>query len=121
MTKIKRLKDCGNSPKNIFVQEFVIALLLGQANKIKGKIEKDIIWSLTPAKTVKGSPQLLSKMHRIDGPDQIDIHHVLTHGKLGSVAGLLRDQKGKEMAFCHIIEFSSAAAKSVRKITSYKA
>jgi hypothetical protein len=49
----------------------------------------------------------------------LTIHHVVTHGKAGSVDGILQLQDGGSVAFCDVYEFTNAKGTAVRAITSY--
>ena len=46
MTRVIIGEDCGNSPKNIFVQEITIALANGDVKSVLNSVTEDIRWSI---------------------------------------------------------------------------
>jgi len=46
MVKIRVGKDCGNSPKNLFLRDFNIAVAKGNTEIIGQNITEDVTWHL---------------------------------------------------------------------------
>lgn len=113
--------DCGNSPKNKFVQSLSIALAKGDVAFILGKVTDDIRWEIVGDKTVFGKDEFAPALKRMKDSAAVEltIQHVLTHGKAGAVNGTMRLKNGKSRAFCDVYEFSGASGKSVKEIVSY--
>lgn len=118
MVKVQKSKDCGNSPKNTFAQEFAVALLAGKAQFLKAASSEDILWVVSRSKSVEGIKNLLEEVEKGPQISLLKIDHVTTHGKVGAVSGALR-ANGEERSFCISIEFSSVSAKQVKKVITY--
>lgn len=121
MTRLVLLEDCGNSPKNLFVQNLTIALAVGDVNQTLSSVSDDIRYEVIGKRLVQGKDDLagmLEELH-IDPPSQLEIQHVLTHGKAGAVDGELRMKNGDSFRFCNLYEFTGAKGTVVRKILSY--
>jgi len=120
--KVNFLADCGNSPKNIFVRDFSVALASGDLEHIQDRISDDIHWILPGEGEYKGKTDFLHrlKQERNTNVSEIEIFHAFTHGKAGAVDGLKRLAEGDLLAFCDMYEFSSAKGEKISKITTYK-
>lgn len=121
MTRIIVSEDCGNSPKNIFVQELTIAFAKGDAKFILGNVTDDIRWNIVGNRLIQGKNDLAEALKRMknDKVVELAIHHVATHGKAGAVDGSTKLKDGKTRAFCAVYEFSGTTGTRVREITSY--
>ena len=121
MTKIITSADCGNSPKNIFVQELTIALASGDAKSALKRVTDDIRWNIVSERIIQGKDQLAGALERDkkDKAVELTIHHVATHGKAGAVNGTKKLKNRKTQAFCHVYEFRDTKGTSVKEITSY--
>jgi len=97
--KIKRSGECGNSPKNAFVEDFVLDLLAG----------KTLSERVADAAELPGVP---------NDPSEIEITHAISHGKIGAANGAVR-AGGVKMPFAVFIEFSSAKATKVQNVRLY--
>ena len=121
MTKVTASEDCGNSPKNIFLQNINIALAKGDTQFLLGSVTDDIGWNIVGQKVFQGKESFgkaLEEMNK-DRVAEITIQHVSSHGKAGAVNGTTVLENGKKLAFCHVFEFSNTKGSSVRQITSY--
>ena len=103
MVQIRRSADCGNSPKNRFAEQYVIALLTGDLPAVQRGITSDV------------------RNERLFGevPAEIEIENVVTHGKVGAVSGSLITNNGRSAGFCFVLVFATAKADRVSKITRY--
>lgn len=99
--KITRSGKCKNSPKNAFVEDFVVDLLAG--NELWGRVEEDA--SLPPLP---------------DGVTEIEIAHAISHGKVGAANGRIRAE-GSLRPFAVVIEFTSTKATFVQRVDLYLA
>lgn len=113
--------DCGNSPKNKFVQSLSIALAKGDVAFILGKVTDDIRWEIVGDKTVFGKDEFAAALKRMkdNAAVELTIQHVLTHGRAGAVNGTFKLTHGRKRAFCDVYGCSGANGKSVKEITSY--
>ena len=121
MTRVITSEDCGNSPKNILVQDLTIALAKRDSKFILGKVTDDIRWNIVGDKLIEGKDSFARTLEKIKGDKavQLTVHHVATHGKAGAVNGTTKMKDGKTRAFCDVYEFSNSKGNSVKEITSY--
>jgi hypothetical protein len=121
MTRVFTSEDCGNSPKNIFVQDLTIALTKSDSKFILGNVTDDIRWNIVGDKLIEGKDSFARTLEKIksDKAVQLTVHHVATHGKAGAVNGTTKMKDGKTRAFCDVYEFSNSKGNSVKEITSY--
>ena len=120
MTRVIIGEDCGNSPKNIFVQEITIALAKGDVKSVLNSVTEDIRWSIVGDRVLQGTEQFVEALQEKKNEKVVElkIQHIATHGKTGAVDGTLKF-KNKSHAFCHMYEFSNAKGNAVKEITSY--
>jgi hypothetical protein len=120
MTRVIIGEDCGNSPKNIFVQEITIALAKGDVKSVLNSVTEDIRWSIVGDRVLQGTEQFVEALQEQKNEKvvELNIHHIATHGKAGAVDGALKF-KHKSHAFCYVYEFSNAKGILVKEITSY--
>ena len=104
MVEVRRSADCGNSPKNQFAEEYVIALLTGDISTL----ERSSSFNISAEQI---SSERLSR---------VQIDHVVTHGKVGAVNGTLGMSDGHSAGFCFVLVFASAKADRVAEITRYR-
>jgi hypothetical protein len=122
MIKVITSEDCGNSPKNIFVQAFSIALAKGDQKFIFSSAAEDVRWDIMGQGHIEGRDDLAAKMNQLakEKPVEVFIHHVVTHGKAGAVNGTLKLKSGKTISFCHVYEFTNTKGEGIQQITSYE-
>jgi limonene-1,2-epoxide hydrolase len=115
-------EDCGNSPKNIFVQEVTIALSKGDLKSVLDRVTDDIRWNVVGDGVIQGKERFVEALQeeKNDKVVELSIHHIATHGKAGAVDGRMRFKSGKTNAFCNIYEFSNAKGTAVKEIISYR-
>jgi hypothetical protein len=119
VTNVIVSEDCGNSPKNIFLQDFTIAFAKVDAGFLLDSVTDDIRWDIIGGKHYEGKDDFAAALEKMDEVAEIIIQRVLTHGKAGAVDGLMRTKSGKTIAFCDVVEFGSAKGTRIRKITTY--
>ena len=122
MTKIIRSEDCGNSPKNKFVENIEIAIAKNDTKFLMSVIDPDIHWHIIGQKSAQGTNEFLETLTKFFQPSEIAeifISHVMTHGKAGSVNGSRKHKNGKVFEFCTVYEFSNAKGTSIKEITHY--
>lgn len=121
MTKVNINEDCGNSPKNIFVQKVTIALAKGDFKFILSNVTDDIRWNIIGDQLIEGKDRFAEalNMMRKDPVEVLTIRHIATHGKAGAADGTMRLENGKLRAFCNVYEFSTSKGSAIKEITSY--
>jgi hypothetical protein len=122
MTRIMIGEDCGNSPKNIFVQEITIALAKGDLRSLLNRVTDDIRWNVVGDRVIQGKDRFAEALQekKNDKALELNIAHVATHGKAGAVDGRMKFKSGKINAFCNIYEFSNAKGTAIKEIISYR-
>ena len=120
-TNVIRSKDCGNSPKNRLVEDFTVALAIGDSKGVSRLVTDDVEWVIAGGRKMVGVAEVTRAVDdaRPARPYSVTIDHVMSHGKLGAASGSV--QSGDEAyLFCNVIEFSNARATAVRRITTYR-
>jgi hypothetical protein len=119
VTEIVRSPDCGNSPKNLFAQETAVALATGDLEFILDHIDDDVDWRIAGRERLRGKTALANRLRDVPEPAALTVHHVMTHGKVGSVNGTMIFPGGRTREFCDVYEFTNARGNAIRTITSY--
>jgi len=121
MMKVIIGKDCGNSPKNILIQELTIALTKGDLRSVLDRVTDDIRWSLVGDRLIHGKAPFIAALQdkKNDQALELILDHVATHGRAGAVDGRIRFKNKNTQGFCHVYEFSNAKGDAVNEIISY--
>jgi hypothetical protein len=119
--KIIASEDCGNSPKNSFLQELTIALARADSRYVLDRVSEEVRWKIVGHPLLQGKTELgaILQKQKTQRVRELIIHHVATHGKAGAVNGTIKLEKGKTREFCHVFEFTNAKGNQVGEITSY--
>jgi hypothetical protein len=121
MTRISISKDCGNSPKNLFLQKMTLAFAKSDQKFLQASLTEDIYWNVLGEKITQGRENLLEKLHWFDDElEELTVQHALTHGKVGAVDGKVKLNTGKNYAFCDVYEFTDTKGTRVKVIVSYR-
>ena len=123
MTEIVKSKDCGNSPKNLLVQELAVSIERADRAAFSRCISENIAWAYQGRSPVVGrasASELLESM-RSQAPLMIEVEHAISHGRVGAANGTVQLASGTRIGFCHVIEFASVKGDRVARITSYYA
>ncbi|WP_193164865.1 nuclear transport factor 2-like protein [Microbulbifer hainanensis] len=119
MVEIFGSRDCGNSPKNKFIEKIGIALEVGDPEFFGEVLSEGVVWELDDGSVAEGE-YISRRIKQIkNGITSINIDHVTSHGKVGSINGYVRDRKGKKTHFCHVIEFTSVKCSKINRVCSY--
>ncbi len=111
--KITKSADCGNSPKNLLVQEICIAYVNHDSKFFERYIEDDAITrNIVHERTAEKSND--SKIR------EVRIIHPISHGKSGAVEYIVFYKNKNVKQFCLFIEFDSAAAKKIKRLKRYE-
>lgn len=121
MTKIVRSRDCGNSPKNLLIENLAVALVTGDRRTAASLLTADVQWNIVGGKVLSGREAVLQELEDVNSKSivQLTVWHAVTHGKAGAVNGLVQFRETTQ-GFCDVFEFSSAKGTSVSQITSYR-
>jgi hypothetical protein len=118
MTQITGRADCGNSPKNLLLQELTIAIACADMQSIANLVSDDVSWLPAGGEAVAGTAAVREAITREGPAASVTIDHVISHGKAGAVDGVIVYGRTSR-AFCHVFEFTTARGTAVRRITSY--
>lgn len=119
MTKINRSNDCGNSPKQKFVEEITIAVALGDRDFLFDSVTDDIIWQRAGSETVAGKEAFAAALEKNAKASSVTIHHVVSHGKKGAANGTIDVDGARSIAFCCVYEFNNTKCTAVKEMTTY--
>lgn len=115
------MKIAATRPKNLFAQNFVIALAAGDTSFVLSSITDDICWDIVGNRLVQGKDNFSRALKEFykENPQELRIYHVTTHGKAGAVNGAAVLEHGRTVAFCDMLEFSNAKGDAIKAVTSY--
>lgn len=120
--EIIRSKDCGNSPKQQFVEDLTIAVALGDAKFLLEHVTDDVVWLFAGSEPIIGKAAFAASLgeKRNEGKTKIIIKHVVSHGRKGAANGTIEfDNKQESIEFCCFHEFSNAKCTMVKEIKTY--
>lgn len=117
MTSVQVSKDCGNSPKNQFVQDVAIALETGELEI--GMIDNDVSWYGAGDDPIEGLKNFEQFLAGHATPSALVIDHAISHGKVGAASGEVMLANGHRKRFCHVFEFTNIKANCVATIKSF--
>ncbi|WP_332717453.1 hypothetical protein [Pelagibacterium mangrovi] len=121
MTRITRSGECGNSPKNAFAEDFAIALLTADADKLNNWLAAQCSALLPNGINADGTEAIMSAIGKIlPDIESLRIHHAITHGRVGAINGELV-QTEKTTGFALMLDFKTTKADSVAAIRLYLA
>ncbi len=116
MTIVRGSTDCGNSPKNLFVQRVAVALVSGEF--IADAFAEGALWR-HPSGVMEGRSAIgewLAQQHK---PVEVTITHAISHGRVGAANGTLV-LDGQLRRFAFVFEFTSTKANLVSRIENYE-
>jgi hypothetical protein len=121
MTRIVPSETCGNSPKNLFVQDLAIACARHDIDFLLDNFSDDIRWHIVGDQELRGKDAVAEWLRSRQDSEtaELVIEHAITHGRVGSVNGVTKCGQGGRNEFCNVYEFTSARATGVKAITSY--
>ena len=100
--RITRSGECGNSPKNAFVEDFIIDLITGedlQGRLVEGAVVPQMPWR---------------------NASELTITHALSHGRVGAGNGVI-EAGGTVRDFAIVLEFANTKGDKVRDVQLYLA
>jgi hypothetical protein len=117
MPVIQGSKDCGNSPKNQFVQDVSVALEGGDA--LSKAFSEDVTWEQPATQLISGKNALTDYLASRPKPASITVLHAISHGKVGAANGEVILANGQTRRFCHVFAFTNTKANCISAIKSY--
>jgi len=116
-TEIMGSPDCGNSPKNAFVQSIAIALETGVADP--DSFDTAVTWQRTASGQITGQAPLLEAISAKRTPIKVVVEHAIAHGRVGAASGETVMADGERRRFSHVLVFTNTRADCVAIIKSY--
>ncbi len=117
MTIVHASSDCANSPKNRFVQD--VAVFLEAGSDKSDALSDDVVWCGAADTPLNGRHAAQTWIAQRAKPTRIVVEHAISHGKVGAASGEVSFEDGRIRRFSHVLEFTSAKADSVARISSY--
>lgn len=128
-TNITLREDCGNSPKNEFVQKLTVAFVTADADFVAQSVTDDVRLHVVGIAPIAGKSAVLAVFRNPnrDPITAVEVDKVVTHGKAGAVNGtfVLSEDRGggklrsKSYSFCYVYEFANAKGTRVKAATTY--
>ena len=121
MPNITVKPDCSNAPKKALLRDFISAFAHSDVDGILAPMSEDIVWNLVGETVIEGKEnvrELLESMKSV-GTSDLVIETIITHGRDASINGVIKSNSGQSHAFCDVIQFTSAAGKQIKTMTSY--
>ncbi|WP_262508126.1 nuclear transport factor 2 family protein [Sphingobacterium haloxyli] len=93
----------------------------GDANFIIAQVTDDIVWAVMGERTIEGKDSFSKAINEMKKKEvaEITIEKVVTHGKEGSVNGIMKMKDGKQYAFADFYEFKNTTSTTIKTMTSY--
>jgi ketosteroid isomerase-like protein len=107
--------------KQVFLEKFNRAFADSDTDFLLSCVTDDIRWKVAGEQWVEGREQFASQLREMEQsePLELTIEHIITHGKLAAVNGVMKSLDGKTYGFCDIYTFSQSKDPKVREMTSY--
>lgn len=119
--RIQRSRDCGNSPKNILLEDLAVAILSGDAGRVTALTTDSVSWRAPGRPIAEGQAAVvrLAERERPTGASTLIIQHVVSHGRAGAVTATI--QRGRQAAaeVCLFFTFANAKGSAVDSIVTY--
>ena len=118
-----RGENCGNSPKNLFIEQVEIAFCSGNVEFLHEAVKAEIQWEIVGECSIKGAEALAQSALEMTSAApviELNIEYAFTHGKAGAVSGMRRHADGRILKFCTIYTFTSVKGDLIQKATQYQ-
>jgi len=118
--KVVSPKDCGNSPKKLFIHHHIIASAKKEIFALEATFADNIIWTIAGSNKICGKQNVLETYKSNFTQDilEIEIHNIITHGSTAAANGSFKTVNS-DYSFCHVYRFVSAGKNVIKEITSY--
>jgi len=118
MVKVIISEDCGNSPKNLFIQKFTIAYAERNRPFLLERVTENVQCEIIGEMRLEGKVEFAAALSRVSSDDVVEltIHHAITHGRAGMVDGQKKTQSGTVYAFADVYDFENLKAIRIRRL-----
>lgn len=120
--KVICAENCGNSPKKQLLKDFTIALAEKNTDFCIDWVRDDLTWEIIGEKQFQGKEEYEKALEEMKdrNVEELEIHHIITHGNTASANGTLHFSNGETIAFCDVYEFAGFGKDAkIKRITSY--
>jgi len=107
--------------KETFLKELNETFAKGDIGTILDNVTDDIRWEIIGDTIIEGKEaftQFLLEMES-EGPVELSIRNIITHGEMASVDGTMTSRKGKSYGFCDVYRLEGYKNPKVKEMTSY--
>lgn len=115
--KVLGSKDCGNSPKNLFVQAMAVSFETGDLSP--NSITEELVLHDRPGgvgiRLTNPFPWLVDRAT----PVEVLVLHAIAHGRTGAANGISTLEDGSKQPFSYVFEFKNTTAKCVAAVYRY--
>lgn len=121
--KVTGVQDCGNSPKNRLLADFMVALIGADRPALDLLADDTLRFRIAGGREVTGLAAAIENLHgELPRPlRELRIRHAISHGRAGAVDGELHDPKGERIEFSAALEFPNLKATRVSMVTLWLA
>lgn len=107
--------------KEKFLRKFNQAFADNDTGYITESTTDNIVWNIPGDRTIHGKDAFIHALKQMErnGKTELNIEHIITHGKAASVNGVIRSGNGTSHAFCDVYVFSGFKNPRIKEITSY--
>ncbi|GAA5037760.1 hypothetical protein GCM10011506_36150 [Marivirga lumbricoides] len=120
--KITCRENCDNAPKKLLLKEFNISFGKGDVQNILSYLAANIVWDMVGDKVIKGKDEVEKELEAMKEytATEINIDHIITHGKIAACNGNYKMGSGSSYGFCDVYEFDNhSKIAKIRRMTSY--
>jgi hypothetical protein len=115
-------ENCGNSPRNLFLKNFTVALTKGDKKYVEKNITEVVKWDYIGKEIIAGKDNFLKELtkSKLIKPKTLKIDSVISHGNTGAVSGFMESKNESNHAFCHLFRLNGFTHKAiVKEISSF--
>ena len=121
--QIQRSGACGNSPKNLLLEDLAVALLSGDLTTVKTLTLDTVRWRVSASELVEGQAEVAryAQQQKPPASARLVIHHVISHGRAGAVTATLQRPRQSADDCCLFFTFANAKGSAVDSVVTYRA
>lgn len=120
--KINCKVDCGNAPRKQILKDLNIAFAKGEVQLILDMLTEDVEWNMVGDKIMKGKEEVAKDLESMKDYTalEINIDHIITHGKDAACDGSFMMKNGDKFGFCDVYEFeNNSKTANIKRMISY--
>lgn len=113
--------DCGNAPKKTLLRDITRAAVQADFDFVKEHIADSVVWDIIGDQKIEGLQSFMDTLRQMHAKPalELEIRHLITHGKTGAVSGTVKYEEGSR-SFCDVYVFNnSSKTAKIKEVTSY--